>query len=120
LWIHFAIGFRIYSVKWVGFFIVAVVGLYTLEDLWNLWGDLQVSKKAYLHHWVARVACLICIPVAVYVSSFVIHFAILHRSGPGDAQMSSLFQANLIGTDLKNSPLGKVWLTGINATLSSF
>lgn len=38
--------------------------------------------------------------------SFYLHFLILDHSGPGDAQMSSLFQANLKGTDVgRNSPL---------------
>ena len=38
--------------------------------------------------------------------SFYIHFLILENSGPGDAQMSSLFQANLRGTEVgKDSPL---------------
>ena len=38
--------------------------------------------------------------------SFYMHFLILENSGPGDAQMSSLFQANLRGTNVgKNSPL---------------
>jgi dolichyl-phosphate-mannose-protein mannosyltransferase len=38
--------------------------------------------------------------------SFAMHFAILENSGPGDAQMSSLFQANLRGTEVgKDSPL---------------
>ena len=38
--------------------------------------------------------------------SFALHFAILDTTGPGDAQMSSLFQANLKGTEVgKNSPL---------------
>jgi dolichyl-phosphate-mannose-protein mannosyltransferase len=38
--------------------------------------------------------------------SFALHFAILDSTGPGDAQMSSLFQANLKGTEVgKNSPL---------------
>jgi dolichyl-phosphate-mannose--protein O-mannosyl transferase len=39
--------------------------------------------------------------------SFKIHFMILNHSGPGDAQMSSLFQANLVGNDFAKNPLGK-------------
>lgn len=38
------------SVKWVGFFCTAIVGLYTIEDLWNKFGDLkmpQVSVHLY-------------------------------------------------------------------------
>lgn len=30
------------SVKWVGFFCTAIVGLYTIEDLWNKFGDLKM------------------------------------------------------------------------------
>jgi len=42
----------------------------------------------------------------VYMASFKIHFLILENSGPGDAQMSSLFQANLRNTEVgKDSPL---------------
>ena len=45
-------------------------------------------------------------PALVYIFSFYIHFLILENSGPGDAQMSSLFQANLKGTQVgKDSPL---------------
>lgn len=32
------------SVKWVGFFCTAVVGLYTAEDLWNKFGDLKMPQ----------------------------------------------------------------------------
>lgn len=57
-------------------------------------------------HLAARVVGLIVIPVLVYMFSFYLHFLILENSGPGDAQMSSLFQANLKGTDVgKDSPL---------------
>jgi len=41
----------------------------------------------------------------VYAACFKIHFLILNRSGPGDAQMSSLFQSHLIGNDFAESPL---------------
>lgn len=95
------------SVKWVGFFVVALVGLYTIEDLWNMLGDLQMPVKTYISHWIARIICLICIPIAVYILTFAIHFAILYRSGPGDAQMSSLFQAGLVGNNFEKNPLGK-------------
>ena len=32
------------SVKWVGFFVTALVGMYTIEDLWNKFGDLRMPK----------------------------------------------------------------------------
>ena len=32
------------SVKWVGIFGMAVVGLYTIEDLWNKFADLEMPK----------------------------------------------------------------------------
>ncbi|KAG0265929.1 Protein O-mannosyltransferase 2 [Actinomortierella ambigua] len=93
------------SVKWVGLFATALVGLHTIEELWDLFGDLSLPKMQYLKHWIARSACLIALPFAVYVASFVCHFAILNRSGSGDAQMSSLFQAGLIGNNFRDNPL---------------
>lgn len=44
------------SVKWVGLFVTTLVGLYTIEDLWNKFGDLKMSvvsvfvyEHTYLH-----------------------------------------------------------------------
>ncbi|KAI8973845.1 Dolichyl-phosphate-mannose-protein mannosyltransferase-domain-containing protein [Pilobolus umbonatus] len=93
------------SVKWVGLFAVAVVGVYTIEDLWELWGDTQMPKQTYLKHWIARILCLIVVPMSIYVFCFVLHFALLYKSGPGDAQMGSLFQANLEGNSMTSNPL---------------
>jgi dolichyl-phosphate-mannose-protein mannosyltransferase len=94
------------SVKWVGLFATALVGLYTAEDLWNKFGDLKMPKTELAGHVVVRVVGLIVIPMIVYMFSFYLHFTILNHSGPGDAQMSSLFQANLIGTEVgRDAPL---------------
>ncbi|ETN36343.1 uncharacterized protein HMPREF1541_08620 [Cyphellophora europaea CBS 101466] len=94
------------SVKWVGLFATALVGLYTAEDLWNKFGDLKMPKTELASHVVVRVIGLIVIPMMVYMFSFYLHFTILNTSGPGDAQMSSLFQANLKGTEVgRDAPL---------------
>lgn len=94
------------SVKWVGMFGTALVGLYTIEDLWNKFGNLRMPKVELAAHVGFRVVGLIILPLMVYMFSFWIHFLILENSGPGDAQMSSLFQANLRGTEVgKDSPL---------------
>ncbi|KAG8624005.1 hypothetical protein KVT40_008981 [Elsinoe batatas] len=106
------------SVKWVGMFGTALVGLYTIEDLWNKFGDLKMAKSTLTAHVGFRVVGLIVIPMIVYMLSFWAHFLILENSGPGDAQMSSLFQANLRGTDVgKDSPLEIAF--GSRATLKN-
>ncbi|KAL8277538.1 hypothetical protein RQP46_010093 [Phenoliferia psychrophenolica] len=93
------------SVKWVGLFVTCLVGLYTAEDLWNKLGDLKMSYRTYVRHWVARILCLMVIPFCVYALCFKIHFMILNMSGTGDSQMSSLFQAHLQGNDFAKNPL---------------
>ncbi|KAI6010265.1 Dolichyl-phosphate-mannose-protein mannosyltransferase-domain-containing protein [Pisolithus marmoratus] len=93
------------SVKWVGLFVTAVVGIYTIEDLWDKFGDLRMSTRNQLRHWGARILCLIILPILVYMTSFKLHFLLLNHTGPGDAQMSSLFQAHLVGNDFWKNPL---------------
>ena len=69
-------------------------------------------------HVAFRVFGLILLPCVVYMFSFYLHFLILENSGPGDAQMSSLFQANLRGTEVgKDSPLEIAY--GSRATLKN-
>lgn len=106
------------SVKWVGLFAVALAGTYTLEDLWDMLGDIQMPKKTYLGHWLARGAFLIGLPVSIYMASFAAHFHILSNSGPGDPTMGSLFQARLNGSSFKDNPLEVAY--GSNITLKNF
>ncbi|KAI8094797.1 Dolichyl-phosphate-mannose-protein mannosyltransferase-domain-containing protein [Thamnidium elegans] len=106
------------SVKWVGLFAVALAGTYTLEDLWDMLGDIQMPKKTYLGHWLARAVCLIVIPASIYMASFAAHFYILSNSGPGDTVMGSLFQARLNGSSFKDYPLEIAF--GSNITLKNF
>ncbi|KAI9665310.1 MAG: Protein O-mannosyltransferase 2 [Alyxoria varia] len=106
------------SVKWVGLFCTALVGVYTAEDLWTKFGDTKMPRVEYGAHVGFRVFGLILVPVLVYMFSFWIHFLVLSNTGPGDAQMSSLFQANLNGTEVgKNCPLEIAY--GSRATLKN-
>lgn len=70
-----------------------------------MWGDVRMTKKMYVSHWLARMTCLILVPFSIYVFSFMLHFKLLYKSGPGDGQMSSLFQANLEGNSMTSNPL---------------
>lgn len=38
------------SVKWVGLFVTALVGLYTIEDLWDKFGDLKMTWVCLILH----------------------------------------------------------------------
>lgn len=78
----------------------------------------DIVQVDFASHIVSRVVGLIIIPLLVYMFSFYIHFLVLENTGPGDAQMSSLFQANLKGTDVgKDSPLEIAY--GSRATLKN-
>ena len=81
------------SVKMVGLFIITVVGIYTVVELWNWLGDKSMSWKTYLNHWMARIIGLIIVPVAVFMASFYVHFMLLTHDGQGSGVMPSLFQA---------------------------
>lgn len=92
------------SVKWVGLFITSVVGLYTVLDLFKLYYDKKVGRLQYVKHWIIRIIDLIIIPFLIYLFCFKIHFSLLYKSGTGDASTNTLFQVNLEGTQIKNSP----------------
>lgn len=93
------------SVKWVGLFTTSLVGIHAIEDLWSFLGDIRLPKKIFIKHISARVLFLISTPVFLYTFFFFLHFKILNNSGPGDSNMSSLFQAGLINNQISKSPI---------------
>lgn len=102
------------SVKLVGLFVTTLVGLYTIYDLLVKFHQTQITEEKYIKykisyskyaaHWVFRVIGLILVPFAVYIVSFMIHFKVLYKSGPGDGSISTLLQASLEGNSLKYGP----------------
>nr|XP_003408838.2 protein O-mannosyl-transferase 2 isoform X1 [Loxodonta africana] len=93
------------GVKFVGLFIILQVGLNTISDLWHLFGDLSLSLVTMGKHLIARILCLIVLPLALYMAIFAVHFIVLNKSGPGDGFFSSAFQARLSGNNLHNASI---------------
>ncbi|XP_034163663.2 protein O-mannosyl-transferase 2 [Pangasianodon hypophthalmus] len=93
------------GVKFVGLFVILLVGINTAWDLWKLLGDVCLSLVHFAKHLAARVFGLIMIPLFLYTTIFAVHFVILNRSGPGDGFFSSAFQSRLIGNNLHNATM---------------
>lgn len=94
------------SCKWVGLFTIATIGLGTIRQLWLLLGDMRVSPRLFIKHFMARAICLIMVPVFFYMTMFQIHFMILQSSGDGDGFMSSEFQHTLSGRAMSDTYAG--------------
>jgi len=98
------------SVKWVGLFTIAWVGSLTLVQLWVLIGDNKtVTPRIWFKHFLARVFCLIIIPITFYMALFAIHFICLVNPGDGDGFMSSEFQATLNSKSMQDVPADVVF-----------
>lgn len=90
--------------KFVGLFVVLLVGMRTAKELWDVLGDLQHEIGYFVKHALARVLCLILMPFALYATFFYIHLSVLNRSGSGDGFFSSAFQSQLEGESSCCSP----------------
>jgi len=97
-----------FSCKWVGLFTIATIGLGTLRQLWLLLGNLKVTPRMWIKHFLARAVGLIVVPAVFYMFMFQIHFMVLNRSGDGDGFMSSEFQHTLIGHGMADTYAGEL------------
>ncbi|XP_029688613.1 protein O-mannosyl-transferase 2 isoform X2 [Takifugu rubripes] len=107
------------GVKFVGLFVILLVGLNTLSDLWRLLGDLSLSLMEVTKHFLARVVGLIVLPLLLYVAIFAVHFLVLNKSGPGDGFFSSAFQSRLIGNNLHNASMPEFLAYGSTITVKN-
>ncbi|GFV94036.1 protein O-mannosyl-transferase 2 [Trichonephila clavipes] len=117
-WTGVFIAFSV-SVKFVGIFVVALIGLYTLKDLWDILGNLNIPMVQVMKHFTARIFCLILLPVVLYVIVFYIHLKILYKSGPGDGFFSSAFQSQLKGNSLHQAKVPRDVAYGAVVTIKS-
>lgn len=107
------------SVKFVGLFVVLLVGLYTASDLWANLGDMNKTIFTSIKELIARAFALIVWPIVLYMIFFYIHLSILNRSGNGDGFYSSAFQSRLIGNSLYNASMPREVAYGAVVTLKN-
>ena len=98
------------STKYVGVFTFFSIGVPVAIDLWDLL-DINRAKGSlslqdFGKHFAARVTGLIIVPFFVYLFWFQVHFAILHRSGPGDEFMTPEFQETLSDNLMTSQSVG--------------
>nr|XP_036214847.1 protein O-mannosyl-transferase 2 isoform X2 [Bactrocera oleae] len=90
------------STKFVGLFVVMLVGLHTIQQLWIIFGDMGKPIIETVKQIACRTITLILWPIILYMCFFYIHLNVLNRSGTGDGFYSSAFQSRLIGNSLYN------------------
>ncbi|KAJ2467167.1 Protein O-mannosyltransferase 2 [Coemansia sp. RSA 2322] len=92
------------SSKWVGLFAVALVGIFTIQELYEMFCNVRMPVKVYAKHWAWRILALVVIPFTVYAFCFVLHFAVLNRYDSSANFMPMGFQVKLRGNPLSRQP----------------
>ncbi|KAF9990068.1 hypothetical protein BGZ75_003837 [Mortierella antarctica] len=93
------------SVKWIGLFTLATIGLCLFKYLQESRRHLYLNTRDFCRQLLSLCACLIILPFVLYVSLFLIDINLLSGSGQGDSWASSLFRMKLIGYDTQPSPI---------------
>ncbi|KAH9808091.1 glycosyl transferase [Melampsora americana] len=55
------------SIKWVGPFTIATIGLMAIQQIWNLMRDSRVPIPLLAQYFIARVFVLVIIPICFYI-----------------------------------------------------
>ena len=91
------------SVKWVGLFLIATIGILTVFQLANLLINAKVPLNVFGKHFISRFYCLVLIPIVIYLVSCQIHFTVITKTGRGVTAMPPEYEATLIGTNLTDT-----------------
>ncbi|KAG9320703.1 hypothetical protein KVV02_008804 [Mortierella alpina] len=88
------------SVKWVGLFTIATIGVCVLKYLQEARTHLYVSTRDLSKQFTALFICLLLYPAVLYVGLHILDFRLLSKSGSGNAWVSPQFQMTLSGHDV--------------------
>ncbi|MDO8575560.1 MAG: phospholipid carrier-dependent glycosyltransferase [bacterium] len=92
-----------FCIKWTG---LSFLGLILFMELYEIFRNRLsgiLSKTKSLIKYAKIVTLFFIIGFAIYFSSFVIHFALLPKTGLGDVFMSESFQKTLVGSKYENN-----------------
>ncbi|KAF9419991.1 hypothetical protein BGZ94_009254 [Podila epigama] len=88
------------SVKWVGLFTVATVGLCVLKYLQESRTHLYITTRNFSKQFISLFLCLLVFPFLLYMGLYAIDFQILTNSGSGNSWVSPQFQMTLKNHDV--------------------
>eukprot|EP00002_Diphylleia_rotans_P039942 TRINITY_DN9383_c0_g1_i1.p1 TRINITY_DN9383_c0_g1~~TRINITY_DN9383_c0_g1_i1.p1 ORF type:complete len:618 (-),score=96.70 TRINITY_DN9383_c0_g1_i1:183-2036(-) len=88
------------STKWTALGTMAIIGLDNLYILIFTWGGKSASYRR--RDWFSRGFFLLCIPLTIYLISWILHFHYLPLSGPGDGLIPKEVQKRFIGNKFAN------------------
>ncbi|KAK3857772.1 hypothetical protein Pcinc_035990, partial [Petrolisthes cinctipes] len=118
-WTGLSLG-TVVSIKYVGVFTFFTVGLHTAYQLYCI---LTHPTKPIWHvipHTLARVLVLILLPLAVYLTSFLIHFSVLTNwAVNGGGFYHTKFVASFSNTEFDNVTIPEFVHYGANLTIQS-
>ena len=83
------------STKWSGLAMVGLIALAWLAD--------GIKQRVNWQRMAGEAAIVVLTMATIYISCFMLHFALLPKSGEGDAFMSQEFQSLLVGSPVYNS-----------------
>lgn len=92
------------STKWIGFSTIVWVGIITLQQLWYLFGDIEVSNCKLVKHVSSRISLFLISPIVIYLGVFAIHILLLNQTTPDSSLLTTHFQRTMSGNDIYDLP----------------